>query len=58
MVDNYYLLGGEKLTPLKNMSESQLGLLFPIYGKMFQITNQKLYNENLLNYIMKYNEHK
>jgi hypothetical protein len=33
MVDNYYLLGGEKPTPLKNMSESQLGLLFPIYGK-------------------------
>ena len=32
-----YLVGGWP-TPLKNIS--QLGLLFPIYGKMFQTTNQ------------------
>jgi len=32
-------------TPLKNMSESQLGLFFPTSGKikfMFQATNQRL----------------
>jgi hypothetical protein len=35
---NYWLVVS---APLKNMS--QLGLLFPIYGKIFQTTNQIIF---------------